>query len=1151
MLGLHRHRGDRRLAYSGWHGRLESGIGGLRPGPAALSPNGPGQETLDCLEFIAQSLFAASTRPRAPAVKSAVPNMAAHLTCVACGTGLRLGANFCDTCGSSLAVTGTPAEFKQVTILFADVVNSMHVAAQVGTERFHEILTELVDLSASVVQRYGGTLDKFTGDGVMAVFGVPAALEDHALRGCLAALGIQKEAKRLAAEVTSADLVDLTLRIGLNSGEVIFGGIGLGPAGYTAVGKEVGMARRMESVAPPGAVMLSATTAKLVEGVADLGEFEWVQIKGAGKPVSARRLLGATAQRQKTALSELTLVGREKELGALATMLDRSIVGDGSVVGIAGPAGMGKTRLIDEVVQLATSRGVAVYSTFCEAHTIDVPFGAIARLLRAVGRISGMDNQTARLRMRALFSDADPEDMLLFDDLLGIADPAVVLPKIDPDARRRRLTALITATQLASSQPAVFVVEDAHWIDTVSESMLADFLAVTPRSRWLVLITYRPEYCGAFQRVASKQSINLPPLGHTETIALVAELLGPDPSVGAIGEIIAGRAAGCPFFAQEITRELAESGVLEGQRGAYICVGNADAVRIPATVQAAIAAQIDRLSPVAKRTLCAAAVIGSRFCPNLLESLGLDASVEELIAAELVDKVDKVDKVQSFPRSEYKFRHPLIHTVAYNSQLKSDRARLHEQLAAVIQVREPDSVDFNAAQIAEHLTAAGDLHGAYRWHMRAAAWLTYRDVTAAQQSWERARRLADSLPADAPHRAAMRIAPRTMLCGITWRVHTDVVGTRFDELRELCAAAGDMASLAIGMAGLVMDHANQDRVCEASQLASEAMGLIESIDDPTLTVAVSFAAIWAKMECADWCEVLRWSQNVIDRADGDASKGNILFGSPLAGALTTRGVARYWLGHSGWRNDLRDGVAMARNTDPTCYATVVAIAYSVGAIPNGVLSADDSAMREIQEAVRIAERSGDDVALSHTRVTLGLALVHRPTAAERDRGQRLLMEVGDVFLRAGHNLCDLSIIDIYLAREWAQRGDCPGALTLMRAAVAHLFREGRLLAWGVAATGVLVETLLDRMADGDVIEAEAAIERLASTPSGNGFRLRDVWLLRLRALLAQARGDETYHVLFDRYRNMAKSLGYEGHMARADAGRPDGDSPSLLDAALK
>jgi class 3 adenylate cyclase len=1052
---------------------------------------------------------------------------------MACGTELRESAKFCDECGSQIAQAGTPAEYKQVTVLFADVVHSMDIAAGVGAERLREIMTELVNRSAAVVQRYGGIVDKFTGDGVMAVFGAPAALEDHALRACLAALGIQDEANRLAVEVEHNDGVDLRLRMGLNSGQVIAGEIGSSALGYTTVGEEVGIARRMESAAPPDVVLLSASTARLVEGAAELGEPELVQIKGDGELMAARRLLRVAAQRQRIGLSESMLVGRQWELAASAAMLNRSIAGRGCVVAVAGPAGIGKTRLAREVVQLARNRGVTVFSTFCESHATDVPFGVVACLLRALGEISGLNDRNARARMRAHFRDADAEDMLLLDDLLGIADPDVVLPKIDPDARRRRLTALISRAQLARTRPTVFVLEDVHWIDAVSEAMLADLLAVIPQTHWLVLITYRPGYRGPLQHVAGAQTIALAPLTDAETLTLVGELLGPDPSVDDVGEIIAARAAGNPFFAQEITLELAERGVLEGQRGGYLCVSEAAEVRVPATLQATIAARIDRLSPAAKRTLGAAAVVGSRFGSDLLASLGIDASVEGLLNAELIDQV----RLSAHP--EYVFRHPLIRTVAYESQLKSDRARLHRRLAAAIEGRAPESADQNAALIAEHLEAARDLNAAYGWYMRAATWATNRDIITAWKSWECAQKIADTLPADTPRRAAMRIAPRTMLCGIAFRVHMNVAGARFDELRQLCAAGGDEASLAIAMAGLVIDHVYHDRMREATHLASEAMALIESVGDPTITVGLSFAAIYAKVESAEWCDVLRWSQRVVDQAEGDASKGNFLFGSPLALAFTTRSLARCWLGRSGWRDDLRHGLAMARGADPMSYATVLAYSYFPG-ITNGVLRADDSAMRDIEDALWIAERSGDDLAVALAQMTRGIALVHRQTDADRDLGQQLLAEVSEVLLRRGHNLSELPLIEVYLARERARRGDRDEAIPLMRAAVDHLFREGRLLMWGVAATGVLVETLLDRGCQtdlkGDLAEAGAAIERLAATTTDDHFRVRDIWLLRLQALSARARGDQASNrELVHRYHTMAELFGYEAHITWAEA----------------
>ncbi len=683
---------------------------------------------------------------------------ATGVACGSCGAELRAGDKFCHECAAPVATATTPAEYKQVTVLFADVVHSMDIAAAVGAERLREIMAELVDRGTEVVKQFGGTVDKFTGDGVMAVFGAPAALEDHAVRACLAALGVQEEAKRLAVEVHDRDGIDLRLRIGLNSGQVIAGEIGSGALGYTAIGEQVGMAQRMESVAPPGGVMLSASTARLVEHATVLAEAEKVRIKGGDAPVLARRLLGVASRRERSGYWQAALVGRELEVMTITGLLERSVSGRGCVACVAGPAGIGKTRLVDEAMQLAKNRNVEVFSTFCESHASDIPFAVVARLLRAAAGVIGLDKEEARARARAQVPDADEQDLLLFDDLLGIADPDVKLPRIDPDARRRRLMTLVNAASLARTQPALYVIEDAHWIDAVSEAMLADFFTVIPHTPSMVLITYRPEYEGALTRVHGAHTIALAPLSDSESSAMVATLLGPHSSVGLLGEAIVTRAAGNPFFAQEMVRDLAERGVLRGRSGSYVCHMDVAEVSVPATLQAAIAARIDRVDGKAKRALSAAAVIGLRFDTELLASLCVEPVVDELVRAELIDRV------RFTPHAEYAFRHPLIRTVAYESQLKSDRAQLHRRAATMIEHQ-----DHNAALIAEHLEAAGDLRAAYGWHMRAGAWSTRRDIAAARASWERARRIADALPDTDPDRTAMRIAPRTKLCGSAWR----------------------------------------------------------------------------------------------------------------------------------------------------------------------------------------------------------------------------------------------------------------------------------------------------------------------------------------------------------------------------------------------
>jgi class 3 adenylate cyclase len=495
--------------------------------------------------------------------------MTAATACRTCGTEALENARFCHGCGAPVLDGHTRAEYKQVTVLFADVVHSMDIAAAVGAERLREIMTELVERSAAVVRRYGGTVDKFTGDGIMAVFGAPAALEDHAIRACLAALGIQQEANRLAVDIHDRDGIDLRVRVGLNSGQVIAGEIGSGSFGYTTIGEQVGMAQRMESVAPPGGVMLSASTAQLVEGAATLGDAELVQIKGADAPVPARRLLSVSDRDRSVGTSQSALVGRHWEMSAVEGLLDRAVDGHGAVVTVVGSPGIGKSRLVGEVAAMAAGREVEVFSAYCESHATDVPFHVLARLLRAAIGVRGLDGPAARERVRSRLPNADPEDLLLLDDLLSIADPDIALPKIDPDARRRRLTALVNTASLARHIPAVCVIEDAHWIDEVSESLIAEFFTVIPQTPSLVLITYRPEYRGALSRVPGAQTIALAPLSDSETRTMVAELLGSDPSVGGLITMITEKAAGNPFFAEEIVRDLAERGVLQGDRSAY------------------------------------------------------------------------------------------------------------------------------------------------------------------------------------------------------------------------------------------------------------------------------------------------------------------------------------------------------------------------------------------------------------------------------------------------------------------------------------------------------------------------------------------------------------------------------------------------------
>lgn len=1048
--------------------------------------------------------------------------------CQRCGARPREQARFCDACGAALSAPDRLTEYKQVTILFADVVRSMDIAEALGAERLRELMTDLVQRSGVVVQRYGGTMNQFTGDGFMALFGAPLAMEDHALRACLAALDVQVQAHALAAEVYPRDGIALQLRIGLNSGEVVVGEIDSGPMKYTVSGQQVGMAQRMESVAEPGGVMLSESTARLVDDQTALGEPRSVRIKGAADPVTARPLLAVDTQHHRAAKSESRLVGRDREMAAVREALHATMGGSGGVVAVVGPPGIGKSRLIRESTAIAKSSGAQVFYTYCESHTRDISFHVIARTLRAAMGITGLPSDQARAQLRSRLAEHDERDIWLLDDLLGIRDPDAALFEVSPDARRRRIVEILNTGAVARRVPAVYVVEDVHWIDAVSEGLLAELAAALPRTRSSMLVTYRPEYRGALATVANVRTITLVPLDDSHSSELTAELLGRDPSVHALAGLVTDRAAGAPFFAEEIVRDLAERGVLRGASGAYRCVTAVDGIHVPATLQAAIGSRIDRLDEQAKRTLHAAAVIGSRFSADLLGKLTPATALAELVDGELIVALS------AGPPAEYAFRHPLIQQVAYQSQLRSEREKLHRRLATVI-----DPVDENAALIATQWEAAGDFREAFQWHMRAGSWFNYRDHGAALTSWQRARAVADRLPDEDPARLSMRIAPRTLICATTFRVGGGPADTGFEELQQLTGEAGDKTSLAIGMAGHLTTLAFMSHHREASQMASEFVTLLESIGDDAMTVGLLPAAAQVKYESGELSECLRFAERVIELAGGDEKLGNVIIASPLGWAYALRGTAKMCLGRKGWLADL-DGaldIAMRFDIGTVCNA---ALYKHVLAFQCEAVLPDPTDVARTADWLEAADTSDDTTAITFVRFIRGITLIHAAPQCRED-GVKLLVEAYDRLAKLSSALRRFA--DNEIAAHRARTGDLDGAIALAQSTLDEQFRTGEMISRG-AATTVLVEALLRRGTASDLAAAQQAIDRLAAVPTDPGYVLHELPILRLNSLTAQARGDEPAHRQFlARYRMRAQEAEFEGCVTRAQAGNKSHDVP--------
>ena len=614
----------------------------------------------------------------------------------------------------------------------------------------------------------------------------------------------------------------------------------------------------------------------------------------------------------------------------------------------------------------------------------------------------------------------------------------------------------------------------------------------------MLLVVYRPQYSGALSRIPGAHPITLAPLDDSHTAELIKGLLGEHPSVLGLSTVIAARAAGIPFAAEEIVRDLAERGELEGDPGAYVCVREVRDIHVPASLQAIIGARIDRLTATAKRTLSAAAVIGARFDTALLESLLETIDVAPLIEAQLVEPVGFA------PDATYAFCHPLIQQVAYESQLKVGRSELHRRVAAVMQRTHGGFTGQEAAIVATQYAAAGDLRDAYDWHMQAANWYGARDIPAARKSWQQALRVADRLPDDDPDWLAMRIAPRALLCGSTFQVGGTPADTGFDELRELTAAAGDKKSLAIGMAGHLTTLTFNARHREAASMASEFATLVESIGDPAMTVGLFYAAAQAKWEAGEASESLRLAQRIIDLADGDHTMGSFVVGSPLAWAIAVKGAAGMSLGRRGWRDDLDEAVVLARSVGSKTTRSFVELYRYAAATQNGAVVSDAHDVAQAGETLEIAQRSANNTAVAYALLNRATTLIHYDSA-DTAAGLEFLAQAREMIVNEQLIVTLRRMSDIEFARERARRGDLDDAIDLATTVLAEQFETGEMIFRGPATT-VLVEAFVvarlrrrrqrcracNRQAGGSTdragIRAARASAAAAAGPAGAGAR---------------------------------------------------------------
>src|SRR5262249_9929694 len=595
----------------------------------------------------------------------------------------------------------------------ADTKDSTKLIEGLDPEAAQRLLDPALHIMMDAVHRYEGTVNQVLGDGIMALFGAPIAHEDHALRACYAALALQNAIRTYAEEVRRTHGMLLQLRVGLNSGEVVVRAIGNDlHMDYSAVGQNTVLAARLEQLAAPGTVLLTVATLRLVEGLVRVNTLGPVPIKGLAEPIEVFELVGASAVRwrlQAAVARGLTrFVGRQTELEALRQTLARAETGHGQVAAIVGEAGVGKSRLVYECIHSHSLRGWLVLESASVSYGKATPYFPVLDLLKRYVHVEeGDDLRTIRARVTGQVLTLDETLQEALPALLSLLDAvpeASPFLQLEPPQRRQRTLEALKRVLLRESQvqPLLLVFEDLHWIDAETQTLLDTLVESLPTAQLLLLLNYRPEYQHGWGSKTYYTQLRLDPLPPASAEDLLQALLGDDPSLAPLTQLLITRTEGNPFFLEESVRALVEIGVLVGAPGAYRLAQALPTVQVPATVQAVLAARIDRLPPEDKRLLQTAAVIGTEVPFALLQAIAdvpeavLHGSLAHLQATEFLYEM------QLFPEREYSFKHALTHEVAYGGLLQERRHALHARIVVALEALPPERLAEHVERLARH-----------------------------------------------------------------------------------------------------------------------------------------------------------------------------------------------------------------------------------------------------------------------------------------------------------------------------------------------------------------------------------------------------------------------------------------------------------------
>jgi class 3 adenylate cyclase/tetratricopeptide (TPR) repeat protein len=928
-----------------------------------------------------------------------------QLVCNACGLGNRQDSLFCTHCGGRLDRATSPSltsnqlfralsvsggEYKRLTVLFADIRDSTSLIdslrdPELGMRRLEPVLAVMKE----AVHRYDGVVNKVQGDGVMALFGAPRPHEDHAVRGCLAALAMQTAVTRLGDP-------GLQIRVGLNTGEVVVQVVDNSIyQTYDAAGVSVHLANRMEQMADGSSILITGDTYAAARQFVEVAPLGMRTVRGISAPVEVFKLTGllnapaSGAFRSEKRLTSLT--GRSEQLAALELELTHALEGDGRVVGIVGEAGLGKSRICFEFAETCRRRGLRVYEARVLSHGRSIPFQPVQELLRDALSIRPSDKVevsrqrvTAQLRQRGDFSESLP----LVLDFLGLQDPAHPPSKLEPTARKHRLLSFVR--QLIHSrledEAVLVVLEDLHWVDQASEEFVDAIVDAIVGTKTMLLLNFRPGYSAPWMQRSHYRQIAIEPLPANESGELLGDLLGGDPSLALVARNIAERAQGNPFFLEELVRALAERGDFEGERGAYRVKAGIDAIPLPQTVQAVLGARIDQLPETPRQILQVASVIGRELQLAILHRVA-GRSADEV--AEALAQLRRAELLYELPRpdpGDHAFRHPLIQEVAYRSLLQGRRIELHRDVARALEQEFAAELDAYSGLIAFHHEQAGDLLPAVQALARSAMWLGAKDPSQAMRSWVKARELLSGQP-----RSEKTDFLRMMACGqivsYGWREGLPAEDARplFEEADEVARGQKNKRASALLHAGFGRILAVRGSADEYVTKVNEALALAREANDRGLETMLKGGLAQALRLSGRLGEALEANIEAAARAHELSDWDRKIMGFDIEPWLTAmRGQLLIMLGRSEEARSYLDRVIQMDPNDINVADHVVpSLSYvDLAWVEHDIPLAEQHAERAFSMAVR----SGNPYLRAYATACRGLAhiVAGRPAAAVED-----------------------------------------------------------------------------------------------------------------------------------------------------------------------